>query len=190
MGFSTVHVPACSSSSGTANFSMRLDRIDAVGVSPCSPASAARVALWSPSDTVLLSSGQHEPQDGPYCIYHQRQPGDLNYNYTHEASRCQADISQFCRLLLYLYMCTCAHAQDATLSRCVFTTMQGAYQTYTDQPDCPGYQDLLRRHALQLVATGVDHVLVPASACPPLHASRTFAASVHQALWSICCGCI
>jgi hypothetical protein len=39
-------------------------------------------------------------------------------------------------------------------------TVQGAYQTYTDQPDCPGYQDLLRRHALQLVAAGVDHVLV------------------------------
>ena len=111
-----MHVPAYSSSSGTANFSMRLDRIVAVEVSPCSPASAARLALWSPSDTVVLSSGQHEPQDGPYCIYHQRQPGDLNYNYTHEASRCQADIGQSCGLLLYLHMCTRAHAQHPTLS--------------------------------------------------------------------------
>ena len=40
-----------------------------------------------------VSPWQHEPQNGPYCIYHQRQPGDLNYNYTHEASRAKADCS-------------------------------------------------------------------------------------------------
>jgi hypothetical protein len=54
----------------------------------------------------------------------------------------------------------CARASHAKTNRCTLDLMQGAYQTYTDQPDCPGYQDLLRRHALQLVAAGVDHVLV------------------------------
>lgn len=37
---------------------------------------------------------------------------------------------------------------------------EGAYQTYVNQPDCPGYRETLRRHATQLVAAGIDHVVV------------------------------
>lgn len=35
---------------------------------------------------------QHEPQGGPYCIYTRRQPGELNYKYTHEGAY-QVDVS-------------------------------------------------------------------------------------------------
>lgn len=107
---------------------------------------------------MLFSPWQHEPQDGPYCIYHQRQPGDLNYNYTHEVSRYDASRckhQQAVPALSDLFLPPCMPIPTMCLD-----IVQGAYQTYTDQPDCPGYQDLLRRHALQLVAAGVDHVLV------------------------------
>ena len=37
---------------------------------------------------------------------------------------------------------------------------EGAYQVWTGQPNCADYRATLKRHAQQLVAAGVDHVLV------------------------------
>lgn len=37
---------------------------------------------------------------------------------------------------------------------------EGVYQTYTNQPDCVNINDTLTRHAQQLVAAGIDHVVV------------------------------
>lgn len=36
---------------------------------------------------------------------------------------------------------------------------EGSYQDFQDQPDCPEYRATLERHARQLVAAGVDHVV-------------------------------
>lgn len=62
---------------------------------------------------------QHFPAGGPYCIVHQRAPGDLNYDPSHE----------------------------------------GSYGGYS-APDCPGYAETVRRQAQQMVAAGIDFVVV------------------------------
>ena len=62
---------------------------------------------------------QHFPAGGPYCIVHQRQPGDINYNASHEG-------------------------------------MAGAYSA----PDCPNWEQTVARQAQQMVAAGIDYVVV------------------------------
>ena len=68
---------------------------------------------------------QHFPAGGAYCIVHQRQPGDINYNASHEG-------------------------------------MVGAYSA----PDCPNYAQTVQRQAQQMVAAGIDYVIVDGTNIP------------------------
>ena len=104
-----------------------------------------------------------------YCIYNRRQRGDLNYNYNHEVLL--QSQHQFSRSVSHMvqhppFPNSGQIEQDAPASSAYEVSVvpvQGAYQTYTNQPDCPMFRAVVTQHAKQLVAAGIDHVLVGAS---------------------------
>ncbi len=46
--------------------------------------------------------------------------------------------------------------------------LQGIYQTYSNQPDCTNITGVLTLHAKQLVAAGIDHVVVSMEFAVPI----------------------
>jgi len=84
----------------------------------------------------------------------------------HEASEilhalhCAAG-SFLCPIPVHRSLCVCC-AADTNYN----AAHEGAYQGFYNQPDCPGYRGTLARHAQQLVAAGVDHVLVDMTNMP------------------------
>lgn len=55
---------------------------------------------------------------------------------------------------------------------------EGTYQTYTNQPDCANIKATLTQHAQQLVAAGIDHVVVSQEAASDF--------GVHQVGQALC----
>ncbi len=57
---------------------------------------------------------------------------------------------------------------------------------YTQQPDCPHYQATAQRHATQIAALGIDHIILDMTVRYHLRTSRVAADNFGPWLWLSC----